>query len=336
MDRYQEVSRKIMNLLDSFSPEVLQISVDEAFLDMTGTQKLFGPPETAARLIKERVRGETGLTISIGIARNRYLAKLASEYRKPDGLYRVIPGEEIGFLDSIPLKSLWGVGKKTLERLTELGIDSVPMLRSFPEQTLRSMLGNAGGSYLYNTCRGMDPGIYQDPKSRSISNEITYDEDTRDGEVLNKTLLELSHHVMFRLMKERARGKTVVLKLRTADFVTTTAQISLRHQICSAEEMYRCGKTLLEKRWDRTTPVRLIGIGVSSVEDEGEPEQPELFPSAYDKKKLVEEAVLKLKTKNKGGTVLKASLLNPPDGPGKGRSVGGADHAGRDREKPPS
>jgi DNA polymerase-4 len=312
MERYQEVSRKIMDLLGSFSPDILQISVDEAFLDMSGTRGLFGDPQDAARLIKQRVKAETGLTVSIGIAANRYLAKLASEYRKPDGLYRVIPGGEIAFLDSLPLKSLWGVGKKTLERLTELGISSVPQLRSFPEPTLRAMMGNAGGTYLYNACRGIDPGIYQDPKSHSVSNEITFDEDTRDEELIARTLLELSHQVMFRLLTDRARGKTVVLKLRTSDFVTTTAQISLRRPICSADEMFRLGKTLLEKRWDRRMPVRLVGIGISSVQGAGEPEQTELFPSADERKKRVEEAVLKIELENKGKPLLKASLLTPP------------------------
>ena len=181
MKRYQEVSARIMELFGDFTPVVRQISVDEAFLDMTGTRRLFGDPEEAARAIKERVRTETGCTISIGIASNHYVAKMASEYGKPDGLYRVEEGREEEFLDKLRLGDLWGVGGKTLERLEELNITTVSRLREFSEGILSSMLGKAAGAYLYSAARGRNPGVFsEEPKSRSISNEITFPEDTRD------------------------------------------------------------------------------------------------------------------------------------------------------------
>ncbi|RKX75112.1 MAG: DNA polymerase IV [Spirochaetes bacterium] len=310
MQRYQEVSCKIMELFEKYTPEVYQISIDEAFLDMTGTERLFGSPLDAARRIKEEVKEKTGLTISIGIAGNRYLAKLASDYKKPDGLYMVKEGEEEAFLDNLQVKDLWGVGKKTLERLEDLNIRSIPQLRQFSEALLKSIFGKAGGAYLYRAVRGIDPGIFrQEPGSHSISHEITFEADTRDREVIKKCLLELTHQVMFRMIKDCYRGKTVFLKLRYSDFTTITVQTTLRHFVNSAEELYSMAMQLLEKRWDRIRPIRLLGTGVSSLERADTPRQHELFEDEYDKKKKVEEAVYNIRRKMPGNIVIKASLL---------------------------
>ena len=287
MGRYQEVSAQIMEVFDSYSPSVLQISIDEAFLDMTGTEGLFGRPEEAAENLKNRVKTELELTLSIGIAANRFLAKLASDYRKPDGLFHVLPGKEIEFLDSLKLKSLWGLGDKTLLRLEELNIRTIQELRSFPESTLRSMLGNASGTYLYRACRGIDPGIYQEVKSHSVSNEITFERDTKDKTTLRTVILELSQEVMYRLLRDNKRGRTAVLKLRYSDFTTTTAQESFNHPLSSGEELFQVILKLLEKKWDGFSPLRLIGIGVTSLESRDLPNQQELFGSSFDKKKKV-------------------------------------------------
>jgi DNA polymerase-4 len=315
MTRYQEVSSRIMELFGDFTPIVRQLSVDEAFLDMTGTRRLFGDPEEAAKAIKERVRHETGCTISIGIAPNHYVAKMASDYGKPDGLYRVEEGGEEEFLDKLALKDLWGVGGKTLERLEELNITTVPKLREFSQGILEGMLGKAAGAYLYAAARGRNPGVFADePKSRSISNEITFPEDTRDSDAVERVLLELSHQVMFRMMKEGARAKTVFLKVRFEDFSTTTAQTTLRHAVSSAEEIYSIVRDLLAKRWNRSRLIRLIGIGVSSVEGSGDPEQPELFEDRYDRKKRVEKTVLELRRRLPDEAIVKANLLKKKRG----------------------
>jgi DNA polymerase IV len=322
MVRYGEVSARIMELFGDFTPVVRQISVDEAFLDMTGTRRLFGDPEEAARAIKERIRGETGCALSIGIASNHYVAKMASDYGKPDGLYRVEEGREEEFLDKLKLEDLWGVGGKTLERLEELNITTVPRLREFSQGILESMLGKAAGAYLYAAARGRNPGVFiEEPKSRSISNEITFPEDTRDSDAVERVLLELSHQVMFRMMKEGARAKTVFLKVRFDDFSTTTAQTTLRHAVSSAEEIYSLVKELLDKRWNRSRLVRLIGIGVSSVEGSAEPEQPELFEDRYDRKKRVEKTVLELRRKLPDESIVKASLLRRDNKRGRAEST---------------
>jgi DNA polymerase-4 len=310
MKRYQELSREVMSVFGEFSPNIHQISIDEASLDMTGTERLFGPPEQAGTAIKARVKERTGLTISIGIAPNRYLAKLASEFDKPDGLFRVHPGKEVEFLDRLELKDLWGLGAKTLERLEDLNITTVASLRSFPEPLLQATLGKGAGSYLYNVCRGNNPGIYSlAPKSRSISSELTFGVDTKNRETIRRALLDLSHQVMFRAINERFRSKTVHLKLRLSDFSTTTAQTTLRHYLSSAEEIFDTVLALLEKRWNGVDEVRLVGVGLTALESNGEPDQQELFEDAYDRKKRVEEAILSYHNSKKGGSIVKASLL---------------------------
>ena len=309
MKLYQDVSADVMSIFNDFTPEICQISIDEAFLDMTGTDRLFGSIEETGHRLKQAVKDKTGLTISIGAAQTRFLAKLASDFGKPDGLYIVRQGEEIDFLDRLELKDIWGLGKKTLQRLSDLNINSVKDLREFSENSLQTIFGNSGGSFLFRACRGIDIGMYDtETKSNSISNETTFQEDINDRDVLERVLLELSHHVMFRALKENKKSKSVVLKLRFSDFTSTTAQKTFSHYIHSAEEIYAHSIELLNSRWNGSSSVRLIGTGLLSLEAGDKPEQPELFEDAFEKKKRVEKAVFQLK--NRGEKITKASLLN--------------------------
>ena len=308
MKLYQSVSAGIMKLFEEFTPDIMQISIDEAFLDMTGTHRLFGSVYDTGMMIKKRVKEESGLNISIGAAQTRFLAKLASDYGKPDGLCIVKEGETEAFLDRLELKDIWGLGKKTLEKLSDLNIKTIPELRTFSENALISIFGKSGGEFLYKACRGVDLDIYNTAvKSSSISNETTFASDVRDREVLEKMLLELSHHVMFRMIKENKKSKTLCLKVRFSDFTSTTAQKTLNHYVTSAEELFQHSIELLNTRWNGTEPVRLIGTGFNSVENADSPEQPELFENPFEKKYRVEKAVFSIKTK--GSKVTKASLL---------------------------
>ncbi|HAK45706.1 MAG TPA: DNA polymerase IV [Spirochaeta sp.] len=309
MKLYQEVSVKIMNIFNEFTPDICQISIDEAFLDMTGTDRLFGTIEETGMMIKKAVKDQTGLTISIGAAESRFLAKLASDFGKPDGLHIVKHGDELGFLDQLELKDIWGLGKKTMERLTDLNITTVKGLRDFNENSLKTIFGQSAGSFLFRACRGIDIGMYETAaKSNSISNETTFQEDVNDRDVLELVLLELSHHVMFRALKENKKSKSISLKLRFSDFTSTTAQKTFSHYIHSAEEIYSHSIELLNSRWNGSSTIRLIGTGLLSLEDGNKPEQTELFEDAFEKKKKVEKAVFKLKTQ--GEKITKASLLN--------------------------
>lgn len=323
MARYRKLSGKIMSFFSDYTPKVRQISVDEASLDMTGTERLFGSPEESAHLIKDRVRAETGLTISIGIAPNRYLAKLASEYDKPDGLFRVHDGKAAEFLDKLSLRDLWGLGEKTRRRLNDDGITSVQILRDRTLEALQAKLGNAVGSYLYKIVRGIDPGIYRETrKSHSISNERTFERDTADGDEIRRTLLLLSHQVVSRMIHERIRPRTVFVKLRFADFRTTSIQRTLPNPPSSADELFSYATEMTDERW-RGEPLRLLGVGVStSIDKEGaKGRQGELFEAedssllrhgkstevSNEKRRRLEEAVYKMK--REGNRLTKASLL---------------------------
>ncbi|RKX80980.1 MAG: DNA polymerase IV [Spirochaetes bacterium] len=299
-----------MFILKDYTPAFQQVSVDEAFLDMTGTERLFGPPKEVAQKIKKRIHRETGLTISIGIASNRYLAKLASEYGKPDGLFIVEKGSEVDFIDKLELKSLWGLGKKTLERLNELNITTIEQLRAYPLPLLSAVLGDAAGKYLYNAVRGIEVEIHeQETKSRSISSERTFQKDRRDLPGIKRTIMELSHEVMFRLLNDKYRSKTVTLKLRYADFTTVNIQKSLKHWVSSAEEFYGINLELLRKKWNKSRALRLIGVGLANLVPRESAEQQELFTDMYDKKRKVEETVTEIRKKIGNTKLTKASLL---------------------------
>ncbi|MDR3199978.1 MAG: DNA polymerase IV, partial [Spirochaetales bacterium] len=284
MERYAQISRKVMGILSRFTPGVRPISIDEASLDMTGTRRLFGPPREAAEKLKAGVREEAGVPLSVGIASNRFLAKMASDFKKPDGLYEVEDGREEEFIDAIGLSKLWGLGKKTMERLESLHLDTVERVRQMSEEALRSFMGEASGTYLYKAVRGRDPGMYSDAaKSHSISHEITFPEDTADWELIALSLLDMSHQVMYRLFDEGGKSCTVAVKYRYSDFSTFSCQTTLSHWISSAGELYETGLALLKERWNPRVPLRLVGIGFDKVQP-GEGGQQELFPTEYDRK----------------------------------------------------
>jgi DNA polymerase-4 len=311
MDRYLDMSRAVMAILGRFTPHLQQISVDEAFLDLTGTERLFGPPLGTGARLKAEVRREAGLAITVGIGPNKFVAKLATNAAKPDGLREVSAEGVDAFMAGIALKDLWGVGGKTLERLAELAIDSIAKLRSLSEPELAGLLGKGAAAFLWHASHGVDPGIFGEaPQSRSLSSETTFETDRKDRPSVERALLELCQQVAFRMLDEGWRAKTAVLKLRYHDFTTTTAQKTIAHWITSTEELYAVTRALLAARWDGSVPVRLIGAGCSNLERAGERGQLELFADGMERRRKVEEAVLGIRRRMGDGTVTKASLLD--------------------------
>jgi DNA polymerase-4 len=309
-ERYLEASQKVMDTFSTFTPSWIPISIDEASLDMTGTEALFGSCEEAAVRLKNKIREITGLSISIGIACNRYLAKLASEYKKPDGLFCIHPGEEIPFIDALGVAKLWGIGPKTLIRLKELQWDNPARIRELPLQILQANMGVSLGEFLFNIVRGIDPGIYgETAKSHSISQETTFPEDLSDPEFLATVFLELSHQVIYRLHQENGRSHTILLKVRYPDFTTRTLRRSLAYPIFSAEELFHMGWNLFQEIHPQGTEVRLIGIGLDNIEPDNGPIQQELFPSEYEKQRSVEKVIYELQKKNPAIAPKKASIL---------------------------
>jgi DNA polymerase IV len=320
MERYLEMSRRTMDILAGYTPHLQQISVDEAFLDLTGTERLFGPAARTGARLKAEVREKTGLAITVGIGPNKYIAKLATNAGKPDGLVEVREDGVEAFLDGLALKDLWGIGEKTLQRLTELNISSVRKLRGIPQPELSRLLGQGAAGFLSSITRGTDPGIFsEEPHSRSLSSETTFERDRRDRAGIERTLLELCHQVMFRMIGEGWKSKTVGLKLRFHDFTTVSGRRTLKHWVSSAEELHATALALLAERWSGGIPIRLIGVGFSNLSPVDSPDQLELFADGFSRRKKVEEAVFKIQRKLGEGALTKASLMKDgtrPGGPG--------------------
>lgn len=278
MRRYVAVSRELMQLLAEYTPEIQAISVDEAFLDMTGTERLLGDPEQVARGIKERIRHEFALTVSVGIGPSRFIAKLASEADKPDGLYRVQPGSEADFVLGLRLSALWGLGKKSLRRLEALGIGDVAALRAARREYLHGHFGSAHGDYLYAIARGRDPGIYHRGAagSTSISAERTFDEDVSDRRILWRMALDLAEEVFLRHMGSPWPAKTITIKFRYPPFETHNAQVTRQRPAAGYRELADQAFALFTARWSGQA-IRLFGLGVSGRSDERDPGQGELF-----------------------------------------------------------
>lgn len=309
MQRYQRVSKEIMSILNTFSPDVHQISVDEAFIDMSGTQRLLGSPLSAAEKIKQKVVNQTGLTISIGIAPNHLLAKMASDFNKPDGVYRIKEGEEISFIDRFTLGDIWGIGQKGCERLKQRGLIHPRQIRNKSLQQLQQSFSPSFANYLYHVCQGKDPGILNDkPVSRSVSNEITFRYNINDPNQIKEKILSLSHQVMFRLLDNNESGKTLSIKIRYPDFQTLSIQTTERRFFKSGEELYRKAVILFEKKWIKGKPIRLIGLCVTQLCPLDSPENRELFDDEREQNGNVEKAILQIM--KKGNSIQKASLLN--------------------------
>lgn len=309
--RYAEVSHKIMQILEDFSPDVFRISIDEACIDITGTQALFGTPEETAAKIKKRILAETGLTVSAGIASTRYLAKMASEMDKPDGFYRIPLGKEEEFMLSVPLKKIWGIGVKTLERLKSAGIYTPRDVHEKPLELLRLMFGNAMGLFLYNTVRGIETERTA-PETHSVSAETTYDYDLEDEYSAETALMELCQTLMFRLLEKKERSRTLAVKIRYEDFSTVSVSETAESFVTSADEMFLRVKTLFEKKYDYKRGIRLLGIAAENVESEEKAGgQETLFDFGEKKKQAVEDAILKLQSKHPEIKIKKARLINP-------------------------
>jgi DNA polymerase-4 len=265
-ERYAEVSRQVFEILEQFTPLVEPLSIDEAFLDVTGSTRLFGPAEQAARELKRRVAEKTQLTASVGVAPNKFLAKLASDLEKPDGLV-VVPSDQVqAFLDPLPIGRLWGVGKATLPRLEQLGVKTFADLHRFSEADLRDRFGEAG-EHFWRLVRGLDDrDVVPDREAKSISHEITFAVDVDDHEHLRAVLLDQTEHVARRLRRHDRLARTVVLKIRSGDFTTITRRTTLNAPTDETDRFWEAAAGLFET-WARRRPpaVRLIGMGVTQL-----------------------------------------------------------------------
>jgi DNA polymerase-4 len=267
-ERYRECSEKVYRVLQSFSPLVEMASIDEAYLDMTGTERLHGPPLYAAHLLHQKIKSDTQLNCSIGIGSSRLIAKVASAKAKPHGILWVIPGQEAKFLAPLDVRDIPGVGKVTEQNLNALGISRVSDLARFDEPFLEERFGKWGLA-LAGKARGEDAGgwfdteVGADTDPKSISHEHTYNEDTADVEQIESTLMRLSEMVGRRLREHGLHARTVQLKLRYKDFTTMTRAHTLPDPTQLDTEIFEQARTLFRRNWRKGAEVRLLGVQVS-------------------------------------------------------------------------
>jgi DNA polymerase IV len=278
MDHYSAISAQIREILYRFTPLVEPLSLDEAFVDVTGSERLFGPSVEIARRIKRDILTETGLVASIGVAPNKFLAKIASDLEKPDALVVVEPGKEQEFLDPLPIGRLWGVGRVTGKAFEERGLRTIAQVRALPRETLQSLFGKSG-EHLWQLAHGIDDRrVVPDREAKSISHETTFPVDLTDRETLRAWLMDLTVQVAWRLRQHRLRGRTVNVKIRFASFRTITRAKTLDAPTNVTEEIWRTAAELLEHALpQRHEGLRLLGIGVSNLNETGQT-QKTLFP----------------------------------------------------------
>jgi nucleotidyltransferase/DNA polymerase involved in DNA repair len=265
--KYVRASHHVFDILERFTPEIEPISIDEAFLDITGSYAIFGSPHETCRMIKDAIKKETGLPSSIGMAPNKMTAKIASDIGKPDGFTEITEEGLSDFLHPLPVGKLWGVGEKTLEHLKKFGINTIGDLAMRREEEMEQMLGK-NGKHLWELANGMDPrAVESSGIIKSISNEHTFDEDVTDWSIVKDTLMFLSEKVSRRLRKSDFKGRTITLKIRFSDFKTYTRAVTVQHPTNFADEIYGevSGKLADFKTGKR--PVRLVGVRVSNLSD---------------------------------------------------------------------
>ncbi len=268
--KYRDASQKFMAILADFSPFLEPIGLDEAYLDVTGFESIYGSIHQMAIAMKQRIREELGLCASVGIASCKVVAKVASELSKPDGLLEVARGEETSFLAPLPVAKLPGVGKKTEGILSGMGIKTIGELSLTPLSVLKSHFG-VSGEVLYRSANGIDDRKVEPPgAAKSISRETTFGKDTKDRSLLKATLRYLSERVGADLRRQGKQAKCITLKLRYADFTTITRSQTMMQTVDDDQTVFDTGAKLLDRELSmEKQAVRLIGIGVSNLVESG-------------------------------------------------------------------
>jgi len=303
--KYQRVSREVMAILRRFTPLVQPISIDEAFLDVTASRALFGDGETIARRIKDTIRDELGLTASVGVARTKLVAKIASDLRKPDGLVVVAAGDEAAFLAPLPISRLWGVGPSTAAALRDFGVASIGDLQRADRAGLVRRLGRHGAT-LVDRAHGLDSDPVDAPDAaKSVGHEHTFDVDTSDPDVLERTLLAMSEGVSGRLRHAGLRARTVTVKVRDSSFRTVTRQRGLAEPTDMTEPIWRTAVELARPEM-RGKRIRLVGVTASGFDER---EQLGLFEVGEDRRRLAIRAADAVRDRFGRRAITRARLL---------------------------
>jgi DNA polymerase-4 len=277
MERYKEVSRMVMARLKTFSPLVEQVSIDEAYMDIGGCERLYGTPAEMGRAVKQAVRDEVRLTCSIGIAPLRFLAKIASDLRKPDGMTVIPAAQVMSFIDELPIQKVPGVGPKAMQKLMSIGVTTLGQIRAYPAEALNRRLGKFGYRLMALAHGEDDTPVTPVSQAKSFSSETTLPQDLSDRRALLRQLLIQSEDVGRQLRRHGVKARTVTIKIKYADFRQITRSTTLSRPFQSADVLYVQADRLLTERLLHQR-VRLIGVGASNLVDAGTPQQMDLFP----------------------------------------------------------
>jgi DNA polymerase-4 len=313
MGNYGEASQAFFDILEDFSPLVEGLSVDEAFVDVTGMERLLGDAASIAGQIKSRVRSELELVASVGIAPTKFVAKIASDIRKPDGLCIVSPDEILSFLHPLPVSRLWGVGKVTQQRLADLGLRYIGDVAAFPRLILEKKLGAVSGAHLHNLAHGIDSRSVETGREMvSIGHEETFERDTGDIHKIGNILLRQADKVARRMRKRELRSRTVVLKIKYADFTLVTRRKTLADPTSDAQVLANTAKELLAALpiaigGGKNREVRLCGLSVAGLEDRNGPRQLGFAESSRAKGERLGDVLDKIQDRFGDASVSRAS-----------------------------
>jgi DNA polymerase-4 len=295
MEKYAAVSAQLRSILASYTPLVEPLSLDEAYLDVTASERLYGGAERIGREIKERVQSELNLTASVGIAPNKFLAKIASDLEKPNGFVVVKSGAEAEFLRDLPVSRIPGVGKVSARRMNSLGIVTIGRLSEMPRMELRRLFGKSG-ERLYELSRGIDTSeVVADAQAKSISHETTFEHDTSDLEQIRETLASLADRVSARLREEQLSAGTVGIKVRLADFTTMSRERSLAEPTDADDRIFSLAWELFQNIPLKGQKIRLLGVVASGL---GQPSsQMNLFTNGGERSRKALTAIDNIRRK---------------------------------------
>ncbi|MCE5340507.1 MAG: DNA polymerase IV [Planctomycetaceae bacterium] len=304
MERYSEISKQIIKIFNDFTPDVEQLSLDEAFLDVTGSITLFGSAEKIGHTIKDRIKTEIGLTASVGIAPNKFLAKLASDLQKPDGFVIITEENKQQILDPLNISKIWGVGKVTAAALNNIGINTIQQLRQTSLKTLQSILGNQAEDLLLLTQGIDDRPVEPDRDTKGMSAEETFPKDVSDKAALLEVLFNQVEEVAGRLREENIEGKTITLKLRYGNFKTVTRSHTFANSTNVSKVLWDEAKKVFEEWHGKSAgALRLLGFGVSGLTAEGSGQKLLFSEPTDNKQKKVDQVFDKIKKKYGGDSV---------------------------------
>ena len=310
MNKYLEASKKFFQICSTYTPLIEALSIDELFLDVSGCESLFGSSEIIGRKIKERVHQELGLKVSVGIAENKFLAKIATNLGKPDGFY-IIPSKDIQkILYPLPVSTLWGIGKKTEELLKKSGIYQVEQLAKMPDAILENLMGK-NGKKIKLLAQGIDESpVTSTSTAKSISKETTYTTNIAEKEILVKELLKISQLVGCAARKEGYKGRTMTLKVRFKNFTTLNRSITLENSTNIDDLIFKTVVKLLDKIKIKKEGIRLLGVKLSKLSSDNTPKQLNLLGDRDDKLEQLTQSLDKIREKFGSKAITRASLLS--------------------------